>query len=110
MKRNRAYVLEARRLCIGRAVKPAVNSPTKGLGREFGPKGIAFNAIPSGPISADIEDDKESNHHRRETMANVPLGRMGTPAEIRSVLGLPVSDGGACLNAQMIQVNGGGQT
>ncbi len=101
MKRNRAYVLEAWRRCIGRSV----NSPTKGLGKEFGPEGINFNAI-----SADVEDDDESNHHRRETMAKVPLGRMGTPAEIDSVLGLLVSDGDAYVNAQMIQVNGGGQT
>ncbi|WP_439614526.1 SDR family oxidoreductase [Reyranella sp.] len=106
MKRNRAYVLEARRHRIGRAV----NSPTKGLGMEFGSKGIAFNAISSGPMSADVEDDDEPNHHRRETMTNVLLGHMGTPAEIGSVFGLLASDGGACLNAQMIQVNGGGQT
>ena len=105
MKRNRAYVLEARRHRIGRAVKPAVNSPTKGLGREFGPEGITFNAI-----SADVEDDDESNHHRHETMAEVPIGRMGISAEIGSVLSLPVSNGGAYLNAQMIQVSGGGQT
>jgi 3-oxoacyl-[acyl-carrier protein] reductase len=43
-------------------------------------------------------------------MAKVPLGRMGTPAEIGSVLGLLVSDGGAYVNCQMLQVNGGGQT
>jgi len=83
---------------------------TKALGKEFGPKGITVNAISPGPISADVEDDGESNHHRLETMAKVPLGRMGTPAEIGSVLGLLVSDGGAYVNCQMIQVNGGGQT
>jgi 3-oxoacyl-[acyl-carrier protein] reductase len=79
---------------------------TKALGKEFGPRGITVNAISPGPISADVE----SNHHRLETMAKVPLGRMGTPAEIGSVLGLLVSDGGAYVNCQMIQVNGGGQT
>ena len=83
---------------------------TKALGKEFGPRGITVNAISPGPISADVEDDAESNHHRLETMAKVPLGRMGTPAEIGSVLGLLVSDGGAYVNCQMIQVNGGGQT
>lgn len=83
---------------------------TKALGKEFGPKGITVNAISPGPIAADVEDDAESNHHRLETMAKVPLGRMGTPAEIGSVLGLLVSDGGAYVNCQMIQVNGGGQT
>ena len=55
---------------------------TKALGKEFGPKGITVNAISPGPISADVEDDDESNHHRLETMAKVPLGRMGTPAEV----------------------------
>lgn len=99
MNRNRAYVLEAPRRRIGRAV----NSPTKGLGKEFVPEGIDFNAI-----TADVED--ESNHHRRETRAKVPLGRMGTPAEIGSVLGLLVSDSGAYANVQMIQVNSDGQT
>ena len=83
---------------------------TKALGKEFGPRGITVNAISPGPISADFDDDAESNHHRLETMAKVPLGRMGTPAEIGSVLGLLVSDGGAYVNCQMIQVNGGGQT
>ena len=83
---------------------------TKALGKEFGPRGITVNAISPGPISADVDDDAESNHHRLETMAKVPLGRMGTPAEIGSVLGLLVSDGGAYVNCQMIQVNGGGQT
>lgn len=83
---------------------------TKALGKEFGPKGITVNAISPGPIAADVEEDDESNHHRRETMAKVPLGRMGTPGEIGAVLGLLVSDGGAYVNAQMLQVNGGAET
>jgi 3-oxoacyl-[acyl-carrier protein] reductase len=83
---------------------------TKALAKEFGPKGITVNAISPGPISADVETDDESNHHRRETMARVPLGRMGTPAEIGAVLGLLVSDGGAYVNGQMLQVNGGAET
>ena len=83
---------------------------TKALAKEFGPKGITTNAISPGPIAADLEDDDASMHHRRETMAKVPLGRMGTPAEVAAVLRLLVSDGGAYVNGQMIQVNGGGQT
>jgi 3-oxoacyl-[acyl-carrier protein] reductase len=83
---------------------------TKALAKEFGPKGITVNAISPGPIAADVETDDASNHHRRETMAKVPLGRMGTPAEIGAVLGLLVSDGGAYVNGQMLQVNGGAET
>ncbi len=83
---------------------------TKALAKEFGPKGITTNAISPGPIAADVESDAASMHHRQETMAKVPLGRMGTPAEIASVVGLLVADGGAYINGQMIQVNGGGET
>ena len=83
---------------------------TKALAKEFGPKGITTNAISPGPIAADVENDAASMHHRQETMAKVPLGRMGTPAEIASVVGLLVADGGAYINGQMIQVNGGGET
>lgn len=83
---------------------------TKALAKEFGPKGITTNAISPGPIAADVEEDAASMHHRQETMAKVPLGRMGTPAEVAAVLRLLVSDGGAYVNGQMIQVNGGGQT
>ena len=83
---------------------------TKALAKEFGPNGITTNAISPGPIAADVENDAASMHHRQETMAKVPLGRMGTPAEIASVVGLLVADGGAYINGQMIQVNGGGET
>lgn len=83
---------------------------TKALAKEFGPKGITTNAISPGPIAADVENDAASMHHRQETMAKVPLGRMGTPAEIASVVALLVADGGAYINGQMIQVNGGGET
>lgn len=83
---------------------------TKSLAKEFGAKGITTNAISPGPIAADVEDDGASTQHRRETMAKVPIGRMGTPVEIAAVLRLLVSDGGAYINGQMIQVNGGAET
>lgn len=83
---------------------------TKALAKEFGPKGVTVNAISPGPISSDVEANDASFHHRSETAAKVPLGRMGTPAEIGAVLGLLVSDGGAYVNGQMLQVNGGAET
>lgn len=83
---------------------------TKSLAKEFGARGITTNAISPGPIAADVEDDGASTQHRRETMAKVPIGRMGTPVEIAAVLRLLVSDGGAYINGQMIQVNGGAET
>lgn len=84
---------------------------TKALGKEFGPLGITVNAISPGPISSDSDDsDPAGAHHRQESVKRVPLGRMGTPAEISGVLRLLVSDAGAYINAQMLQVNGGAET
>ncbi len=84
---------------------------TKALGKEFGPKGITTNAISPGPIAADKEDvDPASHHHRQDTVKRVPLGRMGTTTEVAAALRLLVSDGGAYINAQMLQVNGGAET
>jgi 3-oxoacyl-[acyl-carrier protein] reductase len=83
---------------------------TKSLAKEFGPKGVTVNAISPGPIASDVEEDDASSHHRQQTVAKVPLGRMGTPAEVAATARLLVSDGGAYINGQMIQVNGGAET
>ncbi len=46
----------------------------------------------------------------KETVARVPLGRMGKPAEVAAAARLLVSEAGAYINGQMIQVNGGAET
>jgi 3-oxoacyl-[acyl-carrier protein] reductase len=83
---------------------------TKALAKEFGSKGVTTNAISPGPIASDVEKDDASFYHRNESVARVPLGRMGTPAEIAAAARLLISDGGAYINGQMLQVNGGAQT
>jgi 3-oxoacyl-[acyl-carrier protein] reductase len=82
---------------------------TKALGKEFGPKGITTNAISPGPIAAD--DDKPGvETHRHTYVSKVPVGRMGTPQEVAAVVRMLASDGGAYVNGQMLQVNGGAET
>ena len=84
---------------------------SKALAMEFGPKGITVNAISPGPIAGDAEDpNPAAGRHRQETVKRVPLGRMGTTIEVAAALRLLVSDGGAFINGQMIQVNGGAET
>ena len=91
--------------------KHGVLGLTKALGKEFGPKGITVNAISPGPIAADEESmDAETTAYRAAAVAKVPVGRQGTPAEVAAVARMLVSDGGAYINAQMLQVNGGAQT
>src|SRR5262249_59666629 len=85
---------------------------TKALAKEFGPKGITVNAISPGPIAADDANQKNdpSGVHRRETVARVPLGRMGRPVEVAAAGGPPASPAGAHIKGQIIQGDGGGAT
>ena len=82
---------------------------TKALGKEFGPKGVTVNAISPGPIAADDDMPGVANH-RTGYVAKVPLGRMGTPAEVATVVRMLCSEGGAYVNGQMLAVNGGAET
>ena len=83
---------------------------TKGLAMEFGPSNITVNAISPGPIAPDTAEHNASTQSRAEALKRVPLGRMGKPVEIAAAVRLLVSEGGAYINGQMIQVNGGGDT
>jgi 3-oxoacyl-[acyl-carrier protein] reductase len=83
---------------------------TKALAMEFGPKGITTNAISPGPIAPDVEESNSSTRLRQQSVARVPVGRMGTPMEVAAAAQLLVSKGGAYINGQMIQVNGGAET
>jgi 3-oxoacyl-[acyl-carrier protein] reductase len=83
---------------------------TKALAVEFGPRNITANAISPGPIAPDVEETNASSQARQQTLARVPLGRMGRPVEVAAAARLLVSDAGAYINGQMIQVNGGAET
>jgi 3-oxoacyl-[acyl-carrier protein] reductase len=43
-------------------------------------------------------------------ISKIPAGRLGLPEEIAATVSLLASDGGAFINGQIIQVNGGTQT
>jgi len=83
---------------------------SKALAMEFGPKGITANTISPGPIAPDVEEKNASAQARAQTLARVPLGRFGRPVEVAAAARLLVSERGAYINGQMIQVNGGGAT
>ena len=82
---------------------------TKALAKEFGAKGITTNAVSPGPIAGE-RDDEASRHHIASMVSRVPVGRLGEAHEIDAVVSMLVSDGGAFVNGQMIQVNGGAET
>jgi 3-oxoacyl-[acyl-carrier protein] reductase len=82
---------------------------TKALAKEFGARGVTVNAVSPGPTAGD-SDDEASAKYRQALVARVPVGRLGTPREVAAVVRMLVSDGGAFVNGQMLQVNGGAET
>ena len=90
------------------AAKHGLWGLTKSLGKEFGASGITTNAISPGPI--DTDGDHPQREHILSMVPRVPLGRLGKPEEIAALTGFLCSDGGAFVNGQMINCNGGTET
>ncbi len=79
---------------------------TKTLSREFGPQGITVNAISPGVIDTS-SDPAFIARAQKIAQTEIPVRRIGTPAEIAAMCGLLCSDEGGFVNGQMIGVNGG---
>ncbi len=92
------------------AAKHAAWGLTKSLAKEFGARGISTNILSPGPIAGDHAGDPDMAAHIEAQKAKIPLGRLGLNEEIAAAVGLLVSDEGAFINGQLIQVNGGTQT
>lgn len=91
------------------AAKHGLWGLTKALAREFGPHGVTVNAISPGPIDTAREDATTDRQHRAQ-VGRVPLGRLGSPAEVAALCGFLASDAGGFISGQMIGVNGGAAT
>ena len=87
------------------AAKHGVWGLSKALSEEFAPKGITVNVVSPGQIRSDAatEDDP-----RRA--AQIPVGFMGQPDDIASMVAYLVSPDARFISGQMIAVNGGQTT
>ncbi|HEU4348883.1 MAG TPA: SDR family oxidoreductase [Actinoplanes sp.] len=88
------------------AAKGAQLSLTRTWARELGPLGITVNVVAPGwiPVERHAEVDPR---HLTEYLADVPLGRMGTPGEVADVVAFLASDGARFVTGERITVNGG---
>jgi 3-oxoacyl-[acyl-carrier protein] reductase len=92
-------------------VKTALYSFTKCLAVEFAPHGIRVNALGPGPIDTPLlragRNDAEWDAMQDVYKARIPMGRLGQPEEVASVLDFLLSDGAAFITGQIIHPNGG---
>lgn len=89
--------------------KGAINSFTKALAKEVARSGITVNAIAPGAIEGGMME-RFSLEEKLEIAEEIPLGRLGQPAEIASLVTYLLSREAGYLTGQVISPNGGWYT
>jgi len=88
------------------AAKAGILGFTKSLARELGSRGITVNAVAPGFIDTDMTRAL-SEEQRAELLRQIPLGRLGTPAEVAAAVLFLVSPQSAYITGETLHVNGG---
>lgn len=91
------------------SMKAAVETLTRYMAKEFGPRGIAVNVVAPGAIATDfsggiVRDNPEVN---RMVASMTPLGRAGLPEDIGPMIASLLSEDHRWVNGQRIEVSGG---
>jgi 3-oxoacyl-[acyl-carrier protein] reductase len=89
------------------ASKSALNGMIKSLALELAPKGIVVNSIAPGFIETNLTFKNNSKQTVDEIISNIPLGRLGQPAEIAWYVKLLCSPQNTYLTGQNIIIDGG---
>jgi 3-oxoacyl-[acyl-carrier protein] reductase len=88
------------------ASKAALANFTKSVARSCAKDGIVAIAIAPGFIETEMAEP-DLRERRAELEAEIPLGRIGTPQEVASIIAFFASGAGDYANGATIDVNGG---
>ena len=88
------------------AAKAGVIGFSKSLAREVGSRGITVNVVAPGFIDTDMTRNLPEAQ-RDALKAQIPLGRLGDPADIAKAVAFLASPGAAYISGETIHVNGG---
>lgn len=83
--------------------KAALAALTREMAAELGPLGIRVNAIAPGEISTDMISPETTER----LVPEIPMGRMGTPAEVAEVIYMLCTERASYINGAEIHINGG---
>ncbi|MGH8445283.1 MAG: SDR family oxidoreductase [Solimonas sp.] len=87
--------------------KLALNGISCVLARELGPRGIRVNAIAPGPTDTQALRDKVPQQYLDMMVAQMPIGRLGTPDDLLKALLFLLSDDAGWVTGLVMNVDGG---
>jgi 3-oxoacyl-[acyl-carrier protein] reductase len=80
---------------------------TKGLAKELAPHGVRVNAVSPGVIDTPFHEVFSTPEMIRNFVSGIPMGRVGTSAEVAAVIAFLASPAASYVTGETIEVNGG---
>jgi 3-oxoacyl-[acyl-carrier protein] reductase len=80
---------------------------TKGLAKEVAAYNVRVNAVSPGVIQTHFHEQFSTPEMMQAYCKTIPLGRVGTPGEVASVICFLVSDAAGFLVGETVEINGG---
>jgi 3-oxoacyl-[acyl-carrier protein] reductase len=95
-------------LALSNALRPGLTGWAKTLARELGPDGITVNCVAPGRIDTPrMTELYGADGPPKEELAQIALGRMGTPREFGDVVCFVASDRASFVSGTTVLVDGG---
>ena len=89
------------------ASKAGMIGLTRSLARELASRGITVNAVAPGFIETDMTAEHLPEAQRAKLVEDIPLGRIGTAADVADSVAFLCGPEAAYITGQVIRVNGG---
>ncbi len=89
------------------ASKGAVRLMTKNAAIRYAKEGIRVNSVHPGFIDTPMIEQVKGTPVEQAILANTPMGRLGTPAEIGAVIAFLASDAASYMTGSEVYVDGG---
>ena len=91
------------------STKGAVDAITRVLAKELGPRKIRVNAVNPGPVATEgfKAAGVEGSDFEKAMVQGTPLGRVGQPEDIATVVAFLASDDARWVTGSLLQVAGG---
>ena len=88
------------------ATKAGAEGFSRALARELGSRSVTVNCVAPGFIDTDMTR-KLPEEQRDNLMQQIPLGRLGAPAEVAALVSFLCSESAAYITGETIHINGG---